>query len=98
MKRKLLVIAFLFMLKSVNVAAQCNFISPTVEHNFISTAVPGFCDINFNLSFEISQNAGNKYTFVHLWRTADYQSWVSNPSYDAYTKSGSFTNYCNWAK
>lgn len=85
MKRKLFLVATLLMFKVANVAAQCNFISPTVELNFISTAVPGFCDVNFNLSFEISQNGGNKYTFIHLWRTTDYQTWVSNPSYDAYT-------------
>jgi hypothetical protein len=87
MKKRLLFIAVVLYVLTARIAAQCNFISPTVELNYITTTVPGFCDINFNLSFEISQNSGNKYTFIHLWRTADYQAWVSNPQYDAYSAS-----------
>lgn len=79
------VLCFALFFSVKDTKAQCNFISPTVELNQITTPVAGFCDINFNLSFEISINSGNKFTFVHLWRTTDYNAWVSNPSYNAYS-------------
>lgn len=85
MKKYFFVLLCCTLLKATNISAQCNFVSPTVELNFISTAVPGFCDINFNLTFDVDQNNGSKYTFIHLWRTSDYQIWVTNPSYNAYT-------------
>jgi hypothetical protein len=86
MKKILLpLLFFALLLNKVSLHAQCNFISPTVELNQITTPVSGFCDINFNLSFEININSGNKYTFVHLWRTTDYDAWVNNPAYNAYT-------------
>ncbi len=85
MKRRLLLMAVVLFSAAPRISAQCNFISPTVELNFITTPVAGFCDINFNLSFEINQNAGSKYTFIHLWRTNDYHTWVTNPLYDAYS-------------
>lgn len=87
MKKALLLTVGSFMLFILKISAQCNFISPTVELNFISTPVAGYCDINFNISFEINQNGGNKYTFVHLWRTADYQNWIGNANYNAYSST-----------
>jgi Secretion system C-terminal sorting domain len=86
MKKLLPILVLLFATVSSKLAySQCNFVSPTVEVNFISTASPGFCNVNFNLSFEIDQNSGNKYTFIHLWQTANYTSWINNPSYTSYT-------------
>lgn len=87
MKKVLLLAVTVLLLLNLKVFAQCNFISPTVELNFISTPVPGFCDINFNISFEINQNGGNKYTFVHLWRTTDYAAWIGNANYNAYSST-----------
>lgn len=53
--------------------AQCTFISPTVD--IISTQTSGAnCIINFNLSFDIITNSGNKVIFVHLWKLEDYPS------------------------
>lgn len=53
--------------------AQCTFISPTVD--IISTQTSGAnCVINFNLSFDIITNSGNKVIFVHLWKLEDYPS------------------------
>jgi hypothetical protein len=85
MKKILLSLFVVVMGFATKVQAQCNFISPTVELNFITTPVPGFCEINFNLSFEIAINSGNKYTFVHMWRTSNYDAWVNNANYDAYS-------------
>lgn len=95
MKKTLSFTALLFLLSITKSSAQCNFVSPTVELNFITTNTPGFCDINFNISFEIDQNGGNKYTYVHLWRTADYQAWISNPNYNAYSSQNIHPEYDN---
>lgn len=56
----------------IKVNAQCTFISPTVELNYVQTDVNGNCVVNFNLGFEIDINNGNKIIFLHLWRTQDY--------------------------
>lgn len=63
------------MLSFAPAHAQCTFISPTVELNFVQTDINGNCVVNFNLGFEIDINNGNKIIFVHLWRTADYQDF-----------------------
>jgi len=87
MKKIFLLFTIVILSHGRTLFAQCNFISPTVELNAITTPVPGFCDINFDLSFEININGGNKYTFVHLWRAADYTAWVTNPNYNAYSST-----------
>ncbi|XZF12659.1 T9SS type A sorting domain-containing protein [Chitinophagaceae bacterium MMS25-I14] len=53
--------------------AQCTFISPTVDIN--TTTVSGAnCVVDFNLSFDIITNSGNKIIYLHLWRDTAYPS------------------------
>lgn len=73
--RKLLLFLSLLALPFTPSLAQCTFISPTVELNFVHADVNGNCVVNFNLGFEIDINNGNKIIFVHLWRTADYSDF-----------------------
>jgi len=67
----LLAIAAIF--EPVPVTAQCTFISPTVDIN--TTTVSGSnCIVNFNLSFDLVTNSGNKIIYIHLWQLANYPS------------------------
>ncbi|MGG9971364.1 T9SS type A sorting domain-containing protein [Ferruginibacter sp. SUN002] len=72
MKTFLFSLIVLFSGAWAKVSAQCTFISPTVELNFVQTDLNGNCVVNFNLGFEIDINNGNKIIFLHLWRTQDY--------------------------
>lgn len=56
---------------TLNLNAQCTFVSPTVEIS--TTTVSGAnCIIKFNLSFDLITNSGNKYINIHLWETGQY--------------------------
>jgi len=72
--------------------AQCTFISPTVDIN--STAVQsGNCVVNFNLSFDIITNSGNKIIYLHLWPSAvypnhDYSCNQCQPTYSVNDNHG----------
>lgn len=71
--KKIFAIVLIFMTSILPAMAQCTFISPTVD--IISTQTSGAnCVINFNLSFDIITNSGNKVIFVHLWKLEDYPS------------------------
>lgn len=64
----LVLVAISIPLKSL---AQCALIEPAIELNSVSPSGAN-CNVNINLSFEIDKNNGNKFTYVHLWKPADY--------------------------
>lgn len=51
--------------------AQCTLVDPAIELNSVSPSGSD-CIVNINLSFTIDRNNGNKFTYVHLWKPADY--------------------------
>lgn len=51
--------------------AQCTLVEPAIELNSVSPSGSD-CIVNLNLSFTIDRNNGNKFTYVHLWKPADY--------------------------
>lgn len=51
--------------------AQCQLVDPAIELNNVSPSGSD-CIVNINLSFTINKNNGNKFTYVHLWKPADY--------------------------
>ena len=55
--------------------AQCDVTNVSVELNS-STTSGGNCIINFDLTFNLEHNNGNKYIWIHLWPTSTY------PAYD----------------
>ncbi|MES2431130.1 MAG: T9SS type A sorting domain-containing protein [Bacteroidota bacterium] len=75
MKTYLLLTIGLLSIFCTKTKAQCTFISPTVELNYVQTDIDGNCIVNFNLGFEIDINNGNKIIFLHLWRTQDYNDF-----------------------
>ena len=77
-------ICFIFMQQRA-LADACTFISPTV--NFISiTSNPatGKCEYLVDLSFDLENNSGNKYIFIHLWELSRYHK-NSSGAVDPYT-------------
>ncbi len=65
-------LSILLLIANVELNAQCNFISPTIEINNIGTNVGGNCEITMKLSFDITINSGNKIIFIHLWKQSNY--------------------------
>lgn len=49
----------------------CSVTNITVRLNSANSS-GGSCQINFDLSWDQSNNSGNKYTTLHLWTTANY--------------------------
>lgn len=72
MKHTLLFLAAFAAIASTRLKAQCTFLSPTVELNYVASDINGNCVVNFDLGFEIDINNGNKIIFVHLWNSSDY--------------------------
>jgi len=67
----LFMIAITAIFTPMSVTAQCTFISPTVDINTTTISGPN-CIVNFNLSFDLITNSGNKIIYLHLWQLNDY--------------------------
>jgi hypothetical protein len=52
--------------------AQACSVSNVSVHLNSSTSVGGNCIINFDLTFDMQHNNGNKYAWLHIWTTAAY--------------------------
>jgi hypothetical protein len=75
MKRLILpLVAFLCL--SLNTFAQsnaCNIYQFTLQYlSHTATATPGKYDLRVNLSWDVSANSGNKYSFFHIWQNNSY--------------------------
>ena len=70
--KKLSILLSIFLLFSMgNVDAQCVILDPTVDIRSTTTSGTN-CIVEFDLSFEIDNNNGNKYIYIHVWPLADY--------------------------
>src|ERR1043165_10062740 len=54
-----------------NLNAQCSISNVAVKLNS-STPSGGNCIINFDLTFDLEHNMGNKYDWIHMWLTSSY--------------------------
>lgn len=100
MKRKtsriaLMTALFLTLFATQNAYADpCTFVSPIVQvlESKDSTAPNGdkFCVKVINLSMDIEINGGNKWTYIHLWRTQDYHTLA--PAYSLANGAPTTTN------
>jgi len=53
--------------------AQCDASSILIQNiTQVGTQTPGSCSVTFDLSFEMANNNGNKYIFLHGWAQEDY--------------------------
>lgn len=57
--------------------SQCEVSNLAVELES-ATEVPGGCQVVFNFSWDQEANAGNKYAYIHLWRTDQYPDLSGN--------------------
>ncbi len=73
--KKYLLSFFVFVAMGIaaRVQAQCTVSNVSVELNSSITS-GGNCIINFDLTFNLEHNNGNKYIWIHLWRTVDHPS------------------------
>jgi hypothetical protein len=51
--------------------AQCT-VSNVAAHLNSTSVIGSNCVLNFDLSFNLQHNNGNKYIFIHLWKSAQY--------------------------
>src|SRR6266496_5984697 len=73
MKKILLLIAVIAFVGLHNrlQAQACAVTNVSVELNS-TTVSGGSCVVNINLTFNLQHNMGNKYVWIHLWKTDDY--------------------------
>jgi len=76
MKKILLFIGLIVCFAFVNkVQAQCEVSNVKIRLNSTTVVPTGdSCRINFDVSFNLEHNSGNKYAWIHLWKNADYPS------------------------
>jgi hypothetical protein len=56
-----------------DVQAQCAASSILIQNvTPVGTQTPGTCRVSFDLSFEMQNNGGNKFIFLHGWAQSDY--------------------------
>jgi hypothetical protein len=83
MKKILLLIAVIAFVGLHNrlQAQACAVTSVSVELNS-TTVSGGSCVVNINLTFNLAHNSGNKFIWMHLWKSADYPnlSYSSPPT------------------
>jgi hypothetical protein len=73
MKKILLSLAFIASIGLANkMQAQCTLSNVTVNLNSANPDGFGNCIVNFDLAFDIDNNGGNKYIWLNLWKSTDY--------------------------
>lgn len=85
----MIVLAFAGMINTSH--SQCTVSNLSVEVNSITSNGGNGCTINFDLSWLQEINAGNKFAYVHLWRSTAYHTpaaaWPAvNPIYSGPSK------------
>src|ERR1043165_6225359 len=66
-------------------AQSCTVTTPVVSNIHVTSGAGG-CDITFDLQFDFSGNAGNKWKAFYVWSQTDYNNLPSN-FYGASNKS-----------
>lgn len=56
--------------------AQCTIVGHSVQLVSTTPVSGGNCKVKLNISYTISRNSGNKYSYIHFWTAGTY------PSYD----------------
>jgi hypothetical protein len=75
MKKILLFMIVLACAGMINTShSQCTVSNLSVEVNSITPTAGSGCTINFDLSWIQEINAGNKFAYVHLWRSTAYHT------------------------
>lgn len=59
---------------TAKVEAQCTVSNAIININSC-TPVAGNLQVNFDVSFDIQNNNGNKYIFIHSWKAAQYPNY-----------------------
>lgn len=59
---------------TAKVEAQCTVSNAIININ-TCTPVSGNLQVNFDVSFDIQNNNGNKYIFIHAWKAAQYPNY-----------------------
>lgn len=63
----------LFAAAFTNAKAQCEASTILIQNiEQVGTQTPGSCSVKFDLSFEMENNGGNKFIFLHGWRNDLY--------------------------
>lgn len=71
--KKVLLLFSLFISWALNeLNAQACQMSNVSIHMNSSTVSGGNCIINFDLTFDLQHNNGNKYIWIHIWNSTDY--------------------------
>ncbi len=72
--RSLLFITFLGV-GMQKISAQCTVSNIVIQNIRGVVPGPGTCTVTFDVSFNIENNSGNKYIFIHAWLQADYPNY-----------------------
>lgn len=70
--KKFLLLFSLFVSWTLNeLNAQCTISNVSIHLNSSATS-GGNCIINFDLTFDLQHNNGNKYVWIHIWNSSNY--------------------------
>jgi len=65
-----------FMFASlVKLGAQCTVSNIVIQNVTVTGSTGSTCTVRFDVSFNILNNNGNKYIFIHAWLLADYPNY-----------------------
>lgn len=80
MKSRILLFLFLFIIYSLSDSyAQCNVKNILIKVNS-TTASGSSCLMNFDFTFTIENNGGNKYIYIHSWLQSQYPNPFGCPN------------------
>ena len=83
MKKFLLsIFALAVMGIAAKVQAQCTLTNVSANLNSATPNVGDPCTVNLDIAFDMTKNSGNKYVWINLWRSTDYNFVTPNP-YDS---------------
>jgi hypothetical protein len=74
---RLLLFTALISFSAGEVIAQCTVSNIIIQNTRNVVPGPGTCQVTFDVSFDIENNNGNKYIFIHAWTQSQYPNYFN---------------------
>jgi Secretion system C-terminal sorting domain len=74
---RLLLLTALVSFSAGEVIAQCTVSNIIIQNTRNVVPGPGTCQVTFDVSFDIENNNGNKYIFIHAWVQSQYPNYFN---------------------
>lgn len=70
-----LILVVITSITTINATAQCTVSNIVIQNITTVNSTPNSCTVKFDVTFNIEDNNGNKFIFIHAWLQNDYPNY-----------------------